>query len=216
MAGVTIARPSRRLGAVFFLASIVACEMPPAAPPIETAGSDTPLAAAPGGEPSNDEAADAGCEPTSSAFVPAYHAPPASQGSCSGPQLQAYYASCFGSNLNLGACAEWANTSRQCNDCLVAASSPAGDFWGPILIYPTMMVLNQGGCVAVKFAPQTLCAEAIEEQQECEHAACDTQGGTCLEYVQSASAQCAGVDTQCFVTSDVEASFIAITSAFCE
>jgi hypothetical protein len=115
--------------------------------------------------------------------------------------------------LNLPACAAWADANPECNACLVEASSPTGESWGPVIVYPTTSVLNQGGCIALTPVAFTLCAEAIEDVQECEHAACDT---TCDSYEQSMRATCSAVESPCFVTSNDEASFIAIASRFCQ
>ncbi len=220
---------TRCLVAFLLLTSLGACQPMTKGPPIESTGTGVPSAAEHEGNRDANDDGGAACVPQLADFVPAYHPPVGLHPSCSGPQIRAYYEQCFGTNLNLAECADWQAAAAECNNCLLGASSPTGAAWGPLVAYATRTEINQGGCIATEFRTDVICAQAAQEAQECEHAACDgvcaspsdeeaclanAEAGACLSYVQTASEQC-DFPSACFRSSDEETWFITVASAFC-
>ena len=145
-------------------------------PSVDTSGgSGTPGVS--GGSGSLTDAGDAGCSPLLAGFTPAYHPPASAKGSCTATQLEVYYNDCLGTAASSAACAPWSVANAACSACLVGSSSPTAASWGPLLEYTLLVDFDEGGCVALDQPQQTACAAALEAEEECTHAACDTVCG---------------------------------------
>jgi hypothetical protein len=203
-------------------------------PPLETHGSGTPAPGGGGGGGGGgaDAGGDGGCAPTLTGFAAATHPAVSTKGACTAAQVQGYYDACLGPNAATQACANWPTAWPSCNTCLFGASNVTGTGWGPILEYPLVIAVNQGGCVALDRPTATDCASALDAQLECAHAACDqvcnaslavnqdcltaALTSACASYTQAVTTACQPVQSVCTQQNSQEGLFLAIVGVFCE
>jgi len=203
-------------------------------PPLETRGSGIPAAGGGGGGGggAGDAGSDGGCTPALGSFSPAAYPPAGTKGACTAAQVQGYYDACLGPNAGTQVCSTWPAANATCNACLFGATSPVGPSWGPILKYPLVIAVNQGGCVALDLPAASACASALDGQLECVHAACDleciastaenqaclsaAQTGACASYTQTVTVSCQAVSSVCTQQNTLEGMFLAIVGVFCE
>jgi hypothetical protein len=146
--------------------------------------------------------------------------------------VSTFYNDCLGGT---GTCDGSDLSSTACFSCLLSQSTAAAP-WGAVIDYGDEFELNVGGCYALIGAP-LLCAEAAQEQAECEIAACggscasatDTalttclssaDSGECASYVSSVTANCTTAITGAAGcgggATTTEAQYDAIAATFCE
>ena len=128
-------------------------------------------------------------------------------------------------------------SSEACFNCL--ASQPSNATWGAVILYSSAWWLNLGGCYAL-IGATAACATAVQEQAECEAAACSNtcstasnsegqaclasaDGTVCSAYTTSISTNCPSTMTTaaaCGATTNAAnpelAQYQAVASTFCE
>ena len=168
--------------------------------------------------------------------VPGYNPPANSAGSCTANDVAAFFNDCLNA-ASSPICDGSDLSSEACFKCL--ASQPSDATWGAVILYGSAWWLNLGGCYALIGATPA-CATAVQEQAQCEAAACantcatasNAQGQACLasadgtecsSYTNGISTSCPSTITTaaaCGATTNAanpeEAQYQAVASTFCE
>jgi hypothetical protein len=105
-------------------------------------------------------------------FLP-FHIPPRQvPGSCTTPQIQAFYDGCYGQNATAGTCNAFGSQNSSCYACLVSNSTD--NPYGPIVAYPNGdYYFNTPGCVELLEPCNVECAKVFQAGFECQAASCD-------------------------------------------
>jgi hypothetical protein len=124
--------------------------------------------------------ADSGC-PTPADITgwtpPAYHpATGSDQGKCTDAFISAYFTDCLGPTATQATCAPWGTSGdaahKACAQCLLTLSTAAK--YGPLVEYKGVVNANIAGCIELKDPTNGVaCATAVQQSEECDHAACD-------------------------------------------
>ena len=178
--------------------SLVACggrfEGPPAPAPMADAGLERPAPAAPvdaalpdppptpfsmGGP---DASGPVVCVPGFvQNFSPVWRALPSpARGTCTGAQITAGIAACFGTNATHASCKAWRQMgdSASCIECLVGSSG--GHTWTPVIEISgsssdpqdAAEIINVGACIALQGPADQACAEAVQGVFVCDLQSC--------------------------------------------
>jgi hypothetical protein len=112
------------------------------------------------------------CAPGSlSGFLPGAPRPSGlRQGKCTVEQITSIYNGCFGPNATTAACN--GTDAGECYSCIVSEADAAT--WGPFVETTGSNSFNWGGCLELLEPCNWGCAEALENQLECDLAACGT------------------------------------------
>jgi hypothetical protein len=109
---------------------------------------------------------------------PAYHhATGAHQGACTDAFIAAYYQDCLAANSTQQTCAKWGTSAdpahKTCAQCLITQATATK--YGPLVLYKGVINANIAGCIELLDPTNGLnCATAIQQSEECDHAACDS------------------------------------------
>jgi hypothetical protein len=169
--------------------------------------------------------------------VPGYNPPANDTGSCTATDVTTFFNDCLGATSQAPICDGSDLSSEACFKCL--ASQPSDATWGAVILYGSAWWLNLGGCYALIGATPA-CAAAVQEQAQCEAAACantcatatNAQGQACLasadgtvcsSYTTGISTGCPSTITTAAACGDTtnaanpqEAQYEAVASVFCE
>jgi hypothetical protein len=240
---------ARLATAAVLVAGSVACNRENGTVPI---ADDSGLA----GDGSGGSDASLACSPADvdGRVVAAYHSARAVQPlACSTLLIHDYYASCLDPSSTLDGCNQSWGAGEDvdhatCQSCILTLSSASER--GPLVDYGTggdggaggTVSVNVAGCVETLDPSQLPCAEAVQQADECQHAACDTVcpvsdlasfaewqrcidasalapgSAECAPYL--ASAACvngddAGPAAACVTGTTFEDEFLAIATVFC-
>ena len=114
------------------------------------------------------------CGPGSTAgFTATAPAPATPTNKCTSQQVQAVYDGCLGPSSSNNACML---VDTNCYDCVFNGTiANPGLPWGPLVAADDMIVnLNIGGCLQLLEPCNVTCANALNEDLECEQKACGT------------------------------------------
>lgn len=96
----------------------------------------------------------------------------AHQNACTTALIAEYYDACLSS---MGSCAAFLQGDAAHAACQACLTSYFGDSqWGPLVNGPDEVETNTSGCIALLDPGAIDCAKAIQAQDQCQHAACDT------------------------------------------
>jgi len=105
-------------------------------------------------------------------FVPTWIPPSgAHQNKCTMAMLTDYYQQCLSTSSAQGCTFGMDPASQACLSCL--DSSFTDPVWGPLVAGVGEIGTNTAGCIVLLDPGAMSCAQAIEAQDECVHAACD-------------------------------------------
>jgi hypothetical protein len=174
------------------------------------------------------------CGPGSlTSFTPTSPPPAPRSNACTPAQIESIYDGC----LNGGDCTTAANAAMPCYNCIFTLETDAK--WGPMVsrnAADPVAYLNFGGCVTLTEPCNAACGDVLEEDLECEQAACATNcpvqsqyenctstidncnpKGCALYYVgTSCASNLTGPATQCFATpTDQKQTFLTVAGIFC-
>jgi hypothetical protein len=111
-----------------------------------------------------------------SGFQPMWDPPTgAHQNACSQALIDEYYDDCLSTSGNQMCTSFGAGADPAHQACLACLSSNAGSpELGPLVYFPDNVVeTNLSGCIALLDPSAISCAEALQAEDQCEHAACD-------------------------------------------
>ncbi|MGO9709099.1 MAG: hypothetical protein ACLQBL_09560 [Polyangiaceae bacterium] len=170
--------------------------------------------------------------------VPGYNPPANNKGSCTSTDVTTFFNDCLSVTPPQTPICDGSDLSSEaCFNCL--ASQPSNATWGAVILYSSAWWLNLGGCYAL-IGATAACATAVQEQAECEAAACSNtcstasnsegqaclasaDGTVCSAYTTSISTNCPSTITTaaaCGATTNAAnpelAQYQAVASTFCE
>jgi hypothetical protein len=169
---------------------------------------------------------------------PAYVHAERTVGACSASDITGYYTACLSSTGTTADCMAFATANPACVACI---STPlTSTTWGAIVTDDNVDHINVAGCLELTDPGAAACSKLIEEQTQCEVAACDkacvvmsgsaasftqwqacvstADGGECSMYATPASACAMAIDggaAACTSATTFEAYFLAVVPIFC-
>lgn len=156
-----------------------------------------------------------------SGFSPTWKPPTgAHQGKCSPALIDQFYQDCLSTNGGQ-TCTSFGSGSDPAHQaCAACIMSQFGDAqWGPLVYSANLIDTNEAGCIALLDPSLLTCAQAVEADMECQHAACDPVcgGGSDSTFDQwvtcsAAANACGSVCASYFAAADCVKKIAASTS----
>lgn len=133
------------------------------------------------GAPMPPDSDPANCTPSlAPGFAPVWHPPNGSHADvCTTGALSWFEQACLDVTASQAACDQFRIENAECMRCLVTTSDSPG--YGPIVKYPSGVVKNFAGCVALVAPDYLTCAKAAQAHQACIAAACACGSQSCID-----------------------------------
>jgi hypothetical protein len=167
---------------------------------------------------------------------PAYVEPAQVPGACLSSDYSAYYTACL-SGAPMSTCTAFTSSHAACAACLLTPLT--NSTWGPLYTNDGVTHINVPGCLDLTDPGDHACAKTLEEQAQCETAACDTvcpvtdsasftnwqacisaaDMEECSTYAKAGTACVMGITSSaaapCLTASTFQAYFLAVAPIFC-